>query len=224
MPVIYSVDADGPAARGGVRGGDLLAQVDGVAITTIDGGRRFGAVKPGNTMRWKVFRENAPHTFTVVAGKHPDRPRAYSEAARARARLRESLETLRQEEQELRRDARSLERADELRALQDAQRELARALRELDRARARHGPSLLTPAPTAPVAPVAPVAPTAADVQIAPITPRPGSRQHLRYRGEVGGSNVEVRGTGAVAVTEGKNDGEVVITTPDATIRIRKSK
>jgi hypothetical protein len=46
----------------------------------------------------------------------------------------------------------------------------------------------------------------------------------MRYQGSMGNSRVEVRGNGSVAVTEHPEDGLLVITTPDATIRIRKEK
>jgi len=52
----------------------------------------------------------------------------------------------------------------------------------------------------------------------------PSRRQNLRYEGTLGGSEIEVLGSGSVVVTEDRDEGELLITTPDATIRIRKSK
>jgi PDZ domain-containing protein len=48
-----------------------------------------------------------------------------------------------------------------------------------------------------------------------------GGRQRLRWSGEVGGSAVMVRGLGSVVVSKDDGTGDVVITTSDATIRIR---
>jgi hypothetical protein len=47
------------------------------------------------------------------------------------------------------------------------------------------------------------------------------ARQRLRYTGTVGSSEVEVRGLGTVVVTTESPTGEIVITTADATIRVR---
>ena len=47
------------------------------------------------------------------------------------------------------------------------------------------------------------------------------SRERLRYAGAVGGSEVEVRGLENVVVDD--NGDEIVITTRDATIRIKKA-
>ena len=50
---------------------------------------------------------------------------------------------------------------------------------------------------------------------------REASRDRLRYAGAVGGSEVEVRGLENVVVDDSGD--EIVITTRDATIRIRKA-
>ena len=55
------------------------------------------------------------------------------------------------------------------------------------------------------------------ELQDFPEAPAP---RKLRFEGTICGSEVEVRGSGAVVVTED----EIVITTSDATIRIRKRK
>ena len=45
--------------------------------------------------------------------------------------------------------------------------------------------------------------------------------QRLRYSGVVGDADVEVKSLGAVTVTKDESTGEIVITTADATIRIK---
>jgi hypothetical protein len=50
----------------------------------------------------------------------------------------------------------------------------------------------------------------------------PGT-QRLRYTGSVGNAEVTVKGQAHVQVTTDEETGEMVITTADATIRIKKS-
>jgi hypothetical protein len=97
--------------------------------------------------------------------------------------------------------ARSYERA--LRMAEEAQRSLERTQESLR----RRGYA------------VAPDAPEALE------PPEPPEPRKLRYEGTVGDSAVEVRGTGSVVVRKDEHgDEELVITTPDATIRIRPKK
>jgi hypothetical protein len=53
------------------------------------------------------------------------------------------------------------------------------------------------------------------------VMPRTGEERRLRYAGSVAGSDVEVRGLGNVVVDDSGE--EIVITTPEATIRIHPS-
>jgi membrane-associated protease RseP (regulator of RpoE activity) len=71
-PEIYSVEPQSPAARSGVRPGDVLVSIDGVSIVSEDGGRRFGAVRPGQSVKWTVQRGGSTQNLTVVAGTRPD--------------------------------------------------------------------------------------------------------------------------------------------------------
>jgi hypothetical protein len=64
-PRIERVEVDGPAAKAGLRGGDELTHIDGVALTSEDGGRRFGAVQPGDTVVLR-YRRNAADTDAVL--------------------------------------------------------------------------------------------------------------------------------------------------------------
>ena len=51
----------------------------------------------------------------------------------------------------------------------------------------------------------------------------PSAAQRLRYTGAVGDAEVTVKGLGHVQVTTDEETGEIVITTADATVRIKKS-
>lgn len=72
-PSIYSVDLGGPAARAGFRRGDVITHLDGISILTSEGGRRFGAIRPGQTVRWAVLRDGTPRTVVARAAERPER-------------------------------------------------------------------------------------------------------------------------------------------------------
>lgn len=55
-PVVYQVQEGGPAWAAGLRAGDVLLEVDGVDLTSPEGGRLFAAVKAGQPVAWTVRR------------------------------------------------------------------------------------------------------------------------------------------------------------------------
>jgi membrane-associated protease RseP (regulator of RpoE activity) len=69
-PVVVGLDASGPAARAGLRAGDLLTQIDGVALTTPDGGRRFGRLAVGQTIVLTYMRSGVVRTARLTTGAH----------------------------------------------------------------------------------------------------------------------------------------------------------
>lgn len=69
-PTVVSVEAGSPAAVTGLKSGDRLVTIDGVAITSEVGGRRFGAVVPGERVQLGVVRGSNNRVFTVRAGEH----------------------------------------------------------------------------------------------------------------------------------------------------------
>ena len=89
-PTVYSVDKDSPAEEAGLRRGDVLTMIDGVSLLTEEGGRRFGAAEPGQTVTWTYRRGGALRTAEVTATEAPDnylRPRL--------AELRSAVDRLR---------------------------------------------------------------------------------------------------------------------------------
>jgi hypothetical protein len=112
-PRVYSVDTGSPAARAGLRRGDEILKIDGISILTPEGGRRFGSVRPGQTVKWTVAREGAQRQVIARAAERPDR--------RERTQLRD-----------LRRD---LERLNEMSDLDQLRKEIAMLNREMERMR-----------------------------------------------------------------------------------------
>ncbi len=57
-PEVGLVQAGGPGARAGVRTGDRILEIDGVPLTTREGGRRIGALKEGQQVKLTILRGN----------------------------------------------------------------------------------------------------------------------------------------------------------------------
>jgi hypothetical protein len=169
LPTIYFLDPGSPAARAGIQIGDVLTQLDGVSLLTEEGGRRFGALKPEQSVRWTIRRGGNTRTLTVVTAPRP------GERTVPLAELRERLRAL-SEQHDTERMSREMQRL---------AREMERAGYRVDR------------------------------------VDRETTRDRLRYAGAVGGSEIEVRGLENVVVDDSGD--EIVITTRDATIRIRKA-
>ncbi len=66
-------DATGPAAAGGVRQGDVIVNVDGAAISSMDAfATSIGKRKPGDAVALGVLRDGKPQTVTVTLGAKPN--------------------------------------------------------------------------------------------------------------------------------------------------------
>jgi membrane-associated protease RseP (regulator of RpoE activity) len=91
-PVVESVEPGSPAARVGIRRGDRLTHVDGLALTTPAGAQRFQAIRPGQTVTWTYRRGSGTYTTRATAGRRPDfqggAPRAPGVTAAAAQQLR----------------------------------------------------------------------------------------------------------------------------------------
>ncbi len=57
-PEVAMVQPDGPGARAGVRPGDRILEVDGVPLTTREGGQRIGALQEGRPIKLTIQRKN----------------------------------------------------------------------------------------------------------------------------------------------------------------------
>lgn len=64
-PRVWNLDPSGPAARV-LREGDQVTSIDGALITTRDGGRRMGNLRPGVPVRLGIRRDGAESVVRVV--------------------------------------------------------------------------------------------------------------------------------------------------------------
>jgi membrane-associated protease RseP (regulator of RpoE activity) len=202
-PEISGIEPDSPAERAGVKDGDVITKVNGKSITSRDGGREFGGVKPGDKVKWTVERDSKPMELTLTADERPDdwtTPHAMNDET-----MRKVYEELLRAHQQMNENMRGTNRQ----AIENAMKEVEDARRQLRQARAyRYDYDYDDSTPIAGKDGVF-------------VVPKQSKTRSVRYTGEVGTSHVEVRGTSRVVVTE-KDDGGIVIDTPDATIRVEK--
>ncbi|CAN5593895.1 hypothetical protein BH23GEM10_BH23GEM10_10310 [soil metagenome] len=252
QPEVYSVEQGSPAYRAGIRRGDVLTHLDGRAITTADTGRRWASLKPGDAVRVTYARDGQSRSVTLRPVEPPSRAAQAVELNAARAvqlnalrassvssdsaaarLIREYGATAAQQrtqQQELTRQllARSQAGTTEQRqALESLVREYEARQVELrarqeqqvqELLRLRQSQSLVLEGILQPTR--APTAEVRASGSGALALTRSAAAQQLRYSGTFGGNDIEVHGVGSVTVTE--QDGELIITTRDATIRIRR--
>jgi membrane-associated protease RseP (regulator of RpoE activity) len=68
LPEISMVEPGSPASRAGLRSGDVLTHIDRVALNTAEGGRKFGAVRPGQKVEFTVIRGGSEQRIHAIAG------------------------------------------------------------------------------------------------------------------------------------------------------------
>ena len=201
-PEVYSVEEGSPAEEVGLRHGDVLIEIDGEDITSDEGGRRFGAIRAGDTVTFRYRRGRRTEEVTMTAQQRP--PRNVREARRAEA------ETLLQELAE----RRTLEEPENRRLLMEAirsgdteSREAAELLRKIERQRLLERETQLELEQLL--------------RQRAVLAAEVDRSDQLRFAGVVGNVEIEVRGSRSVVATVVQEGKEIVIITRDARIRIR---
>lgn len=70
-PRIDEVAAGSPAARAGLRPGDLIESVDGSPVTSAEGGRRFGRFTAGKAVRLGILRGEKRLEVKIVPERAP---------------------------------------------------------------------------------------------------------------------------------------------------------
>lgn len=56
-PAVSGVMPDGPGARAGIRPGDRILEIDGLPLTSPEGGKRIGALKAGQPVKLTIQRQ-----------------------------------------------------------------------------------------------------------------------------------------------------------------------
>jgi membrane-associated protease RseP (regulator of RpoE activity) len=244
-PAVLTVDVDGPAHRAGLRRGDTLTTIDGVDLTSREGGQAFSAVEPGQRVTLGVRRGGAERRVMLTAVARPDATQeeiaAFDEYKRSRdssdASYRELLAastaraqvSIRELERALREMDNSRSAADSTRRVMGSLDSLIRVLRMLERRKYSESGfdfsfnmpnvtprAFAMPSPAA-IAPMAPTAPTTPAAAMAPMA-YAGSAP-LRYSGRLGAVNVEVRSFGPNNTQE-VGDSLIVINTGSAEIKV----
>lgn len=73
LPVIVGVLDGSPARAAGLQVGDTILRINGFALTSPEGGRRFGAIRKGEAATFIVRRNGAERAIRVVPGRRPER-------------------------------------------------------------------------------------------------------------------------------------------------------
>ncbi len=66
-PTVERVEHGSPAHQAGIRAGDILTHIDDHALTSDEGGRRFGAVQPGDSVTFRYLRNTREQRVRLVA-------------------------------------------------------------------------------------------------------------------------------------------------------------
>jgi membrane-associated protease RseP (regulator of RpoE activity) len=204
VPEVYSVEEDSPAGKAGLRHGDLLIEIDGEDITSDEGGRRFGAIKAGDTVTFEYRRGGRTQEVTMTAQERPARDRREARDAQAESLLRELFER------------RTLLETENRRLLEEAIRsgnmessETVQLRRQLEQ---QHAQEIQTKLQLEQLLRQQRELARTAEVD---------RSDQLRFAGTVGNVEVEVRGSRSVVATVVEEGKEIVIITRDARIVIR---
>lgn len=68
-PEVVGIDPEPAGRAAALKAGDHLLALDGVSLTTDEGGRRFSDIRPGDTLRWTVERDGREIAVTTHAAE-----------------------------------------------------------------------------------------------------------------------------------------------------------
>jgi hypothetical protein len=219
-PEIYQVDAQSQAFRAGIRRGDVITRIDGVEIISSEGGRKFGQVRPGQSVRFTTRRGSSTRTHQLRAearrSLEGSTPPGSVRTARADSSLRQlgqMIEAMRRQEAEDRSQIEQIRKRQGL-ELEQLLTRLARQQQELTRQFETMHAELSR-------AERSPTPPSGVRTE-AGLLPNPlRDRNTFRYAGKLGDTDIEVRGPAGVVVNETPDS--IIITTIDSTIRLKKA-
>lgn len=84
--LVSEVDSKGPAAKAGIKPGDVILKFDGQPVNqSIDLPRLVAAAKPGSAAKVEIWRNRAPLVLTVVLGEVPAKKIVQGKAAASAA-------------------------------------------------------------------------------------------------------------------------------------------
>ena len=72
VPQISRIETGSPADRAGFRNGDRITHIDGYSILSREGARRFGRVRPGETIKLRVMRSGRTIERSLTVGTRPE--------------------------------------------------------------------------------------------------------------------------------------------------------
>jgi len=232
-PAIITVDVDGPAHRALLRRGDTLTAIDGVDLTTPQGGRAFATIEPGQRVTLTYRRAGVERRAVLVAVPQPDataeeiasfeeyRRMRDSSVATYREAMTASVARMQAETRDLERMLRELDA--NRGAMDSSQRRLlaidslVRAMRTIERSRASGDAFgyLYASPPTPPTPSVYVTSPMAGA-----LTGVRGGVYPLRYSGRLKDlANVEVRALGAPTISE-VGDSLIVVTAGGVEVKV----
>ena len=99
-PAIVGVADDGPARAAGLETGDTILRINGLALTSPEGGRRFGTIREGQAVTFLVRRSGTERTVRVVPGRRPEKvderpkPAAYAKVEELRPLVQAHLDSI----------------------------------------------------------------------------------------------------------------------------------